>query len=131
MSREQPVKRTPCRQCPFRRKSMAGWLGCAAPEGFITSILHEERLPCHPTIDYESKTWKRDWLTGKKGVVCAGSLVLAANMGKRPRDPSFPLAEPDRETVFATAQEFVDHHRASPVRSWDLEVLEKEEEEDE
>ena len=109
----------PCNGCPFRRKAMQGWLGEGSPESFIDCINRDDPLPCHQTIDYEDPYWKTKWEHQVEGKMCAGALVLTANMLKTPRDRAFPRMGKDKETVFASAQEFVRYHREAPVQSWD------------
>jgi hypothetical protein len=109
----------PCSDCPFRRKSMPGWLGAGSPESFIQCINTDDILPCHQTIDYEDRNWKEKWAAQTTGNVCAGALIMMANMCKHPRDPAFPSMPRDRETVFATPLEFVRHHREALAQSWD------------
>ena len=109
----------PCKACPFRRKSLPGYLGEATPESFIIEISMERPLPCHPTIDYDDPNWLGRWTNQKIGRICAGSLILSANICKKPRDPRFPRLPCDTSEVFATHREFIDYHRSSPVRSWE------------
>lgn len=109
----------PCSDCPFRRKAIAGWLGGGSPESFIDCINHDELLPCHQTIDYADRAWKEKWVAQSTGSVCAGALVMTANMLKSPRDPAFPTMPRDKNAVFATALEFVRHHREAIAQSWD------------
>lgn len=116
----RPVCNKICNSCPFRRKAMPGWLGRAEPEGFIASILDEEPLPCHPTIDYEDPWWHGKWFSGMIGEMCRGALVFQANIAKLPRGPEIPTVEPDTDAVFATPKEFIDHHRSAKVRSWEM-----------
>ena len=117
----RPVCESVCNSCPFRRKAIAGWLGRAEPEGFISSILRDEPLPCHPTIDYDDPEWRSKWFAGETGQMCRGALVLMANMAKWPRSKTIPMVAPDTKTVFETPQEFIKHHRSSRVRSWEME----------
>jgi len=98
---------------------MAGWLGSGSPESFIDCINRDELLPCHPTIDYDDPDWKANWLAGGSGEACRGALILAANMGKAPRDRDHPRAKPDKKAVFANSMEFVSHHREAMTQSWD------------
>jgi hypothetical protein len=97
---------------------MAGWLGEATPESFIIEISMERPLPCHPTINYEDPKWLRKWNNQETGRICAGSLIMAANMCKKPRDPRFPKLPRDTEAVFATHLEFLQHHNEASVKSW-------------
>src|SRR5258706_14268375 len=88
----------PCNECPFRRASMPGWLGAGTPQSFVIEISYEHPLPCHRTLDYSDPDWLAKWTDQKVGRVCAGALILAANMSKRPRDPAFPRLPRDPET---------------------------------
>jgi hypothetical protein len=120
MSTYRPVCGTePCSKCPFRRRSPAGWLGEATPASFIVEISMERPLPCHPTIDYDDPEWLEKWGRQEIGKICAGSLILAANICKRPRDPRFPRLPRDSEAVFSTHLEFIRHHEDADVRSWE------------
>ncbi len=116
----------PCKDCPFRRRSLPGWLGHATPQSFIIEISYEHPLPCHPTIDYGDPEWLDKWTDQKIGRICAGSLVMAANMCKRPRDPAFPRLPSDRETVFASPAEFIAHHEGAAVLSWEMDGVSRE-----
>lgn len=123
--------RKPCNDCPFRRKSLAGWLGSANPEWFISAALSDYGIeagatsvpaaPCHQTVDYEDPDWE-DKLDGSDA--CVGSLIFARNNGKFPRgEETLELVKSvvvDREGVFATSHEFINHHRQDGgVRSWE------------
>jgi hypothetical protein len=98
---------------------MAGWLGAAAPENFVIDISMERPLPCHKSIDYDRPGWEGRWERGEEGRMCTGSLIFSANICKIPRDKHIPRRSPDKIEVFATPTEFIDHHRSSPVRSWE------------
>lgn len=115
-----PSGARPCGQCPFRRAARAGWLGLATPQSFIVEISMERPLPCHPTIDYEDPSWLDDWTAQEVGRICAGSLIMAANMGKIPRDPAFPRLPSDDDEVFGNHLEFIQHHEGAEVRSWEM-----------
>jgi hypothetical protein len=99
---------------------MPGWLGEASPESFIVEISMERPLPCHQTIDYEDPAWLEKWNAGSVGNMCAGALILSANMCKRPRDQAFPKTAQDKKTVFETHQAFLDHHNNAQVKSWEM-----------
>jgi hypothetical protein len=109
----------PCGECPFRRASMPGWLGSNAPADFIVAITTEQPLPCHSSIDYDDSEWRDKFMAGEEGRLCAGALIMSANMCKRPRDPTFPQRPADRELVFANHLEFMAHHENAAVRSWE------------
>lgn len=113
----------PCSQCPFRRKSLPGWLGAASPEGFIDSALSDELMPCHKTVDYESPDWQEEMMGEDSSVQhCAGTRIMYRNLQKRSRNWIFltlehaacvASVEPSAE-VFATREEFLSHHKSSP-----------------
>jgi hypothetical protein len=115
----KPCGTKPCDQCPFRRDAAAGWLGEATPESFIVEISMEHPLPCHPTIDYSDPKWKEKWEAGETGRICAGSLIMSANMCKIPRDRAFPKLPSDLKAVFGNHKEFLDYHNNANVRSWE------------
>ena len=50
-----PPEPTTCAQCPFRRDSLAGYLGAyESPGEFLQEHYHREITnPCHMTIDYD------------------------------------------------------------------------------
>lgn len=115
----RPFAKKPCKVCPFRRTSLAGWLGDAPPEMFVNNINYEIPSPCHSSIDYADPNWKEDWENGDTGRLCTGALVLASNMCKLARKQDvIPKVPSDRVNVFGRPQEFVDHHRASKAQSW-------------
>lgn len=109
----------PCGDCPFRRKSAAGWLGEATPSSFVIAISYETPLPCHQTIDYTDRKWLEKWTAQRIGMICTGSLIMMANMCKLPRDPAFPRMKADRTNVFARPEEFITYHEDAEVRSWE------------
>lgn len=98
---------------------MPGWLGSNTPQSFIIAISMDRPLPCHTTIDYEQRNWLVQWERQRIGFICAGSLIMAANMCKLPRDPDFPRMRPDHALVFSHHDEFIAHHANAPVRSWE------------
>lgn len=109
----------PCSDCPFRRKSMPGWLGHSSPEGFIDCMQRDEPLPCHQTIDYDDPNWLDKWVAQQDtGKMCAGALIFMANKLQRAHDRDFPTMTKDKETVFSNSVEFVRHHREAAVHSW-------------
>lgn len=113
-----------CNDCPFRRKSMAGWLGGSSPEGFIDCMQRDEPLPCHQTIDYDDPDWLVKWMEQEDtGKMCAGSLVFMANKLQRPHAKDFPTLPRDLENVFSNSVEFTRHHRESATWSWDDEDM--------
>lgn len=106
---------------------MQGWTGGAAPEWFVDSALADyaqygtsKLAPCHKTVDYSDPDWDEKL---DDAAACAGSLIFAKNNWKSPRDPERSAAVQqvvrDTEKVFATAQEFIEHHRGGEFKSWE------------
>ena len=95
--------RSPCSDCPFARKSLAGWLGSLNPMRWIQIVMGDGRIDCHTRIPMQ----------------CAGAAIFRANVCKVPRS-SDVLQDLglDRIRVFATPQEFLDHHENGKARSW-------------
>jgi hypothetical protein len=106
--------KTPCNQCPFRRKSAPGYLGADNPEHFIQTTLAEVHMPCHCAINYE----KKDWQTKQypKAALCAGALTFLKNTCKLPRDAVLREAMKEipanHAEVFSFAPQFLEHHNS-------------------
>ena len=100
----------PCKDCPFRKDSMRGWLGAYdSAERFIT-VHYRQDTPnaCHMLVDYNEDDWKDQLPTATS---CAGQQVMYLNGFKQPRDWRLdPEMEEDREGVFTTPAEFVEYH---------------------
>jgi hypothetical protein len=95
--------RTPCRECPFRRASAAGWLGGGSATDWYSDIrFGDTAFNCHMAAKKE------------KNHYCAGSMIHYANQLKTPRDPQFAADaeqfKPDKVNVFQWAHEFYEHH---------------------
>jgi len=103
---KHPAK--PCTECPFRRKSLPGYLGSDTPENFMATTLADAPMPCHCTVDYEDENWREK---AAKAPLCAGARIFFANICKLSRDRARPKLERDRENVFANPAEFIAHHK--------------------
>ena len=97
----------PCRECPFRRESMPGYLGEDTPDGFMATTLADHEMPCHLTVDYEEDDWEESL---DEASYCAGALNFFRNMCKISRDRNRPQGEKD-PTVFSNPMEFLAHHK--------------------
>lgn len=106
----RPTCEKPCNDCPFRRKSMPGWLGDDTPENFIATTMSDYPMPCHQTIDYSDPDWKRLWERVATGKLCGGALIFFANISKLSRWPDRPRLPADKENIFASPAEFIAHH---------------------
>ncbi len=89
--------RTPCHDCPWRRKAIPGWLGDTSAPEWIQCAHGEAVIECHT-------------LKSRRGAHhCAGAAIYRANVCKSTRTPQLKLP-PDAEQVFASPQEFLTHH---------------------
>ena len=85
---------TPCNECPWRRKACPGWLGSDYSRAkWLLVASGESQVECHKSPSHE----------------CAGIAIFRANIGKRTKEATLALTA-DRAAVFATPQEFFDHH---------------------
>lgn len=106
---------TPCPQCPFRRKSLAGYLGNSDADEFVDSTVNqEEHMPCHLSVDYEDPDWRETQLA--TAAHCAGSLIFLKNQCKLPHDEvlrkRMERVEKDTKKVFNWPHEFKEHHKS-------------------
>lgn len=101
----------PCRECPFRRTSLAGYLGRNDAKSFIERVDRQRPNECHMTVDYNDPQWKEKI---DDAILCAGAATYLANTLSSPRDPEYQAAVdrlgPDHETVFSWTDEFLAHH---------------------
>ena len=83
----------PCHDCPWRRKSIAGWLGGFSAWTWIRAAHGDEQIKCHAL----------------EGPQCVGAATYRANVAKLPRGEHIKCSA-DRKQVFATPAEFMEHH---------------------
>lgn len=86
--------RSPCGDCPWRRKSLPGWLGSASTEQWLAEAHGEARIDCHTLT----------------GVQCAGAAIYRSNVMKLPRDRKLLKIAANRVLVFSGPGEFRKHH---------------------
>lgn len=111
--------RKPCNECPFRKNSLAGWLGpWSAPE--LLFSLGRTPFPCHKTISGEGdQLITDDSLQG-----CAGAAIFLNRKCELSRAPETaehqrlckddPVSKEAAANVFNWSQEFLDHHTKGP-----------------
>lgn len=98
---------TPCKDCPWRKVSMKGWLGSKhTPEEWTQAAHGESRIECHI-----------------HKAQCAGAAIYRANVCKAPRDPKMLVLKPDRTAVFSSPRDFITHHRSGNVVSSEIPKL--------
>ncbi len=92
---------SPCKDCPWRRKSFRGWLGASAfnqsqlatPQEWLQIAHSDTVVQCHIKTKHQ----------------CAGMAIYRDNVCKMARGGMLDLPG-DKETVFATPMEFEAHH---------------------
>lgn len=92
----------PCVDCPFRKNSLAGYLGVQNPMDFLIGAHGETPMICHNTYK----------LPVEKQAICTGSVLHAAMNGKRYRNPDLAklqdaMGQPDPSEIL-NIQEFLD-----------------------
>lgn len=96
----------PCRECPFRKESLPGYLGGFTVAQVIQAAVNETDFICHTTRekDYDSQ------------VQCAGRLLFASKVGKSFRDRRLEKMRLAAQDEIGTEKilnyvEFREHHR--------------------
>jgi hypothetical protein len=106
-----PVAKVPCKECPFRRDSIPGWLG-GGDHGDATSyrlLAHSDaNVACHCSPGFAADDAER-----KRP--CAGLAIYRNNVLKKPRDGEaaracLEVGKDEADTVFKTPMEFFEHH---------------------
>jgi hypothetical protein len=103
---ERAATPAPCRECPFKRNSMRGYLGpWPNPEEIIRQAFSEAGFVCHMTITNQKNS--------NKYKVCTGSLVCANKSAKLFRDRNLQrlqAAAEDPGNVMGM-REFCEYHK--------------------
>jgi hypothetical protein len=93
--------RAPCHDCPWRKKSISGWLGELTAQEWIQAAHGEAKVDCHALSGVNSAHQ------------CAGLAIYRSNICKKPRDQSI-LVLPPNTVVFQTPDQFLTHHTSCP-----------------
>lgn len=102
--------KSPCKECPWKRSSAAGWLGASTAGEFIALSESGQHLPCHLHVNYEQSD--EDWRDeADRAPQCAGHAIYLANRCKLPKDSAQLVLPADREQIFTWPHEFVAHHK--------------------
>lgn len=108
------VLKKPCRECPFRRASPAGWIGSHEHVQEIIDIaVRDGRFPCHTQVN-ELIDEGSDFVDAALDAdVCVGSAQFLSNQCKLSRDLDVvrtQRAAGRSPEVFTHAAEMVAHH---------------------
>lgn len=111
----KPPAPVPCVECPTRRTATPGYLGGYTVEMFLSMLHSRVSVACHMTKGFKAG----DPSTQHH---CRGACAYRANVGVRTgtaADTAISLVGPDRETFFATPEEFYLHHKPGQVEADD------------
>jgi len=89
-----PHQIKPCKDCPFRKDTLKGWLG----ENRITDILSQNSFVCHKNIKLQ----------------CAGHMILSSENNsfvRLAKRLNLNLNLIGHELVFESKQECINHHK--------------------
>lgn len=117
------VLRAPCRECPFLKKAIKGWLGEDTPEQ-VWAKVHADTpfgYPCHMDVDEvsesrgEDETWREDPDSVEQ---CTGALLHAAKTSKSYSDRFREAARQALKAIIGLdgilGMEFMKHHKERP-----------------
>ena len=100
-----PIIQTPCKDCPFRKDSLKGWLG----KKRITEILDSDSFVCH-------KTTKND-IAGsdnKERKQCAGFMIIQKDRSQAVRIAkvlNIDLGLKGQDLIFENKKDCINHHK--------------------
>lgn len=103
----------PCNECPFRRRSLPGWLGPWEPRELLLSIsMSAIPFTCHQTIPEDPEADIDEMQ------MCAGAAIFLTNKlevyrgadGARYQEEMKSVPDEVKRSVFDSSAEFVDHH---------------------
>jgi hypothetical protein len=107
---------TPCRECPLRRDSAPGYLGGYTPEMYLKVMHGPASIACHSSPGFhEGDVGRQRHCTGvaayraNVGHICQ---VIGHTTGAQSATEAIG---PDRDTYFATPEEFTAHHAPGQV----------------
>lgn len=95
-----PNCKVPCKNCPFRKDSLKGWLG----ENRMTSILSNDSFTCHKTGQDKNNS----------RLQCAGHMLIKGDQNSFVRLAASMNLETNlkgRELIFDTEKECIEHHK--------------------
>lgn len=123
--------RQPCRECPFRKKSLPGYVGGHADVMEIHTIINaDQKFPCHMEVtdikddllnalgeDEDDALGMSDEQAFHEATQeaghCVGALIYMNQTCKKSRDPQISRLQVEAgksEEVFASPIDFLGHH---------------------
>jgi hypothetical protein len=108
------MKNEPCKECPFRRASMPGWLGDHATSQEIVNIVQFDGFfPCHMRVSRLVNLGVPFPTAAAEAEHCIGALAFMNNSCKVSRDPDIARQQQEvgrREDCFSWSFEMTEHH---------------------
>lgn len=124
------MSKVPCKECPFRKESLPGWIGGHEDPSEITKlVLADQRFPCHLDVNklmHDGGHTFED--AAAMGATCIGSLAFMNNQHKRSRGRATAMLQDEvgkRDDVFKCASAMHAHHRREPEQGWGYPMLSK------
>lgn len=110
----------PCRNCPFRRDCLEGWLGEERAAEIADSLERDRSFPCHETTKFDDDG---DHVPTDSEQHCAGAMLILEKL-KQPNQmmriserlgfyDHTKLDQEGYDLVFDDFGEFIDHHAES------------------
>lgn len=88
-----PCRKSPCKNCPFRKDVLKGWLG----EDRMTEILNQNSFVCHKNTKLQ----------------CAGHMIIkgdANDFYRLAKRFNIPLNLKNQHLIFDNEDDCIDHH---------------------
>lgn len=112
----------PCKNCPFRKDCLPGWLGKERAQGIADAVvLGDGPFPCHETVNYNAWSDESEYTYQGREQFCAGAIALEEkeNQGGNllirlgRMTGAFNYSQLlDKELVFDSVRQFVKHHNS-------------------
>jgi len=93
-----PFVKTPCRDCPFKKDSLKGWLG----KERISDILNSDSFVCHKNTKLQ----------------CAGHMIINSNNNifvRMSGNIGIPLELKNKKAIFPTKDKCIKHHTKNNI----------------
>lgn len=106
------VKAT-CKECPFRKDSIKGYLGEASydPETFLEQLEFRQPIPCHMTVNWQSDNFVNEM---RKAPACIGALQFMNNSCKLSRFKKIMDLQDKagkNNKIFMWSADFIKYHK--------------------
>lgn len=115
--------KSPCKECPFRKDSMKGWLGpYKTPQDLINAGRGSESgmYKCHMEVN-EKMEYMDGFDAHLQASPCRGALIMMKKSCHRPRNPKTvalmeQVTEENKKQVLAE-WEVLEHHNIENIKS--------------